>query len=309
MSDGMTVQILSHEAGKEDNESWTRLQVVNPRGRFYVKFKGAKAEALTRDLVNTLSEGETIASKRLFIELFGEWTTFTRPNSSFKVRYFKAENYKVVNGPSLELARIRGQALEALQNAEVLRNAGAIAQAYKVVAAHLAELAQFPLDLSDAADMDDALIGQIAEGHEEYNPEKAAAAHYAREDALATERADREDAAMAGQSAEADLPEGDLDDIVISADPAEGIEDIPEAAPLEVADEETGVYSMLDDTQIAQDEEPAADDADEIPEEADEAEEAAQDEQDDAVQEQSAEVEDVPVRPAAPARRSFGFRR
>lgn len=275
MSAGMTVQVVGHEAGKEDNVPYTRIMVVNARGRFHAKFRGAKAEQLTRDLVATLSEGETIATKRLFVELAGEFTSFTRPDSSFKVRYFKAEDYKVVNGPSLELARLRGDALQTLQNAETLRNVGALAQAYKLVATYAAELAQFPLDLSEFA-VDDALIGELG-SEEDFNPEAAAAAHYEKEEAIARSQAEKEDAEIDATIAVGEGPADDLDEVVLSAASDEGLSDVSEADAIEVEAEGTTVYQMLnalrepsggdeaseDDEQSLDTEEDASADADE----------------------------------------------
>jgi hypothetical protein len=259
MSSGMTVQVVSHETGKEDNRTWTKLMVLNSRGRFHAKFHGPKAEKLTRDLLATLADGETIGTKRLFIELFGEFTSFTRPGSTFKVRYFKAEDYKVINGPALELARLRGDALQVLQQAETLRNAGAFAQAYKAIATYAAELAQYPLDLSELA-VDDALLGQISE--EDYNPEAAAAAHYERQEAIAQSEAAAEDVAITD-----DIPVGpgpdDLDEVVLSGTSAEAVEDVPEADSLQAPDDqmaEDDDFSSDDNDEAAADEDAPADD-------------------------------------------------
>lgn len=281
MDAGMTVKVVGHETGKEDNVTWTRLVVANARGRFHAKFKGAKAEHLTRDLVNTLSDGETIASKNLFIELFGEFESFTRPGSTFKVRYFKPEDYKVIDGPSLELARIRGDVLQTLQTAETLRNAGALAQAYKLVATYAAELAQFPLDLSELA-VDDALIGEMG-SEEDFNPEAAAAAHYEKEEALARSQAEEEDAEIDAIIPFGEGPADDMDEIVLSAASDEGVSEVPEADAMEVEPEGTTAYQMLNalrdpsgGVEASEDDAPSVeDDSAEENEEQDEQEEVA----------------------------------
>lgn len=297
MSNGMAVQVVGHEAGKEDNVSWTRLDVANHRGKFVVKFKGAKAENLTRDLMKTLAPGETIASKRLFVELIGEFTTFTKPGSTFKIRYFKAEDYKVVDGPSLALARMRGQAAEILQNSEMLRNAGAVGQAYKMLAAHLAEIAQIPLDLSEIEGLDDALFGRMSDADEGFDPEAAAAAHYARQDTAASELAAVEDAEIpvapvseAEPGSDIDI---DLDDIPMSADSADDISTLEASAPLEIADEtaEGEHDSRYEDdaaevADVPEDEQEPSEDHDEVG---------------------SVHSDDMPE--PAPVRRSFGFGR
>lgn len=292
MKDGMTVQVVGHESGKEENGAWTRIDVANHKGKFPVKFKGAKAEHLTRDLISTLADGETIASKKLFVELFGEWTTFTRPGSTYKVRYFKAEDYAVIDGPSLTLARMRGQAAEVLANSEALRNAGAVGQAYKFLAAHLAEIAQIPLDLSQIADLDDALIGRISE--EEFDPEAAAAEHFAREDAAARAQAAMEDAEIpvAAPAASEPAVDADMDDIPMSAADISDVSDLDEAAPLEIDQDmpaETDADPYMDDAEN-----------EEVPEE--EPEVSEEDEQDMA-------MEDAQEPSPAPVRRTFGFGR
>ena len=295
MSNGMAVQVVGHEAGKEDNVSWTRLDVANHRGKFVVKFKGSKAENLTRDLMKTLAPGETIASKRLFVELIGEFTTFTKPGSTYKIRYFKAEDYKVVDGPSLALARMRGQAAEVLQNSEMLRSAGAVGQAYKMLAAHLAEIAQIPLDLSEIDDLDDALFGRMSDADEGFDPEAAAAAHYARQDAAASELAAQEDAEIPVAPAPEIEPASDidLDDIPMSAADADDISSLELSDALEIAEDAAdGAYA----SQYEEDASAVAD----VPED-------DEDSTDDQEEDASVHPEDVPE--AAPVRRSFGFGR
>lgn len=293
MSNGMTVQVVGHESGKEDNVSWTRIDVANHKGKFPVKFRGAKAEHLTRDLMSTLGSGETIPSKRLFVELFGEWTTFTRSGSSYKVRYFKADDYAVIDGPSLELARMRGQAAEALHNSEVLRNAGAVGQAYKILAAHLAEVAQIPLDLSEIEGLDDALIGRISE--EDFDPEAAAAEHYARQDAAARELAAQEDAdiPVVSPSASDAGSDIDLDDIPMSASDADDVSSFEEAPVMEIdRDSEIGGYGDTHEADAGEHEDEPGDEQDAAEEQEDELSSDAD--------------EETP--PPAPVRRSFGFR-
>lgn len=281
MSNGMTVQVVAHETGKEDGVSWTRIDVANQRGRFPVKFKGAKAEHLTRDMMATLASGETIQSKRLFVELSGEWVSFTRPNSTFKVRYFKADDYKLIDGPSLALARLRGQAAEALEQSEALRNAGAVGPAYKVLAAYLAEIAQIPLDLSEISGLDDALIGKISD--EEYDAEAAAARHFAREDA----------AAQAMVAAE--------DDEILIAPAADVSVDIDDDIPLSVVSEEdlSGEASAEMEIDLG--------DVDQDFNETSEGDNDDDDERDEAVVSEEVEVVQTPA--PTPARRQFGFPR
>jgi hypothetical protein len=302
MSDGITVQVVGHETGKENNSTWTRITVVNSRGRFNAKYWGAKATNLTRDLLNTLQPGETIATKRLFIELNGDFETFTKEGSNFKVRYFKAEDYAIIDGPSLELARMRGEALSAVNNSETLRNAGALAQAYKSLAAYVAELAQLPLDLSEMRDIE-ALTGTLSEDDgEAFNPEAAAAAHYLREEALAEAIADEEDAAI-----DAAALDGDLDEIILSASDEPLPDD--EANP-ENGDGGTTVYTMLNSLR-----EPSSTDTDiEEVAETSEVAEVEQTPEDDASndagaeEEAEAEAESAAAPEPAPASRRFGRR-
>lgn len=176
----ITLLVTSHETGTENNQRYTRI--VGPYGgrSLPVKVRGNMAAALNARLSATLSEGETIESKKLFVELTGEFVTFTNAQNQRR-RYFSAEKFEVVQGPALELARMRREAASVIENAEMLRKAGRIDQAYRMVATTFAEFGQVPLDIADLDD--DHLIGELAEPP--VNAEKAALAQLAMEDAAA----------------------------------------------------------------------------------------------------------------------------
>jgi hypothetical protein len=77
---------------------------------------------------------------------------------------------------------MRREAADVLENAEILRKAGRIDQAYKMVSTTFAEFARVALDLSDFDD--EHLIGAISEPP--VNAEKAALAQLDREEAVAS---------------------------------------------------------------------------------------------------------------------------
>lgn len=223
---GMTLQIVGLDTGTEGETFWARITGVNSRGRVPVKFRGQIATALVKRISATLGEGETISSKRLFIDVEGGWENFVNGEGK-NIRYFKPTIFEIPQGPSLELARMRSEATAVIQNAETLRKAGCLAQAYKMITEFTAELAQLPLDLSEMIENDNDLIGAV--GEEDHNPEAAAAAHYLREERL-------EQAEVAAEQADTSTtsPEPidvDIDEIVLSND--EVVEEVPEGPALD----------------------------------------------------------------------------
>lgn len=235
---GMTLQIVELAVGKDENGDtpWTRIVGTNSRGRVPIKFRGPMALALAARANATLGEGETISGKKLFVEVEGAWESFVNGDGK-NIRFYKPTGFEIAQGPSLELARMRSEAVTTVQNAEILRKAGALAQAYKMITEFAAEIAHLPLDLSDLNDADNELIGTI--GEEDHNPEAAAAAHYLREErmALAEEKTEQ-----AGPQAPQPV-DVDLDEIVLSND--EEVPDLDEAPAL---GEDTGTtaFEMLD---------------------------------------------------------------
>jgi hypothetical protein len=173
--------VTSFETGVENDVRYTRIRGPYGNSTLPVKVKGAMSAALNARLAATLSDGETIETKRLVVELTGEFKTFTN-DAGQRRRYFSADKFDVVQGPALELARMRREAADVLENAEILRKAGRIDQAYKMVSTTFAEFARVALDLSDFDD--EHLIGAISEPP--VNAEKAALAQLDREEAVAT---------------------------------------------------------------------------------------------------------------------------
>ena len=221
MEDKFTVQVMSLETHQEATPEGSKvpfitiskLTVANAKGRFTAKFRGTKALNLNREIKETLTEGETVSGKRLFVELTGGFKQFTN-DAGRRIRYFEAEDFRLVDGPALQLARIRGEAFDILTNAEALRDAGRVGMAYKAVASYLAELGQFPLDLAAIDEADAAIENGMAE---DYDPEGAAASYFARQDADEAVAAELEDGAA---PAEDDGLDGD--DLILSSD-----EDLP----------------------------------------------------------------------------------
>lgn len=206
--------VTAFETGVENDVRYTRIRGPYGNSTLPVKVKGAMSAALNARLAATLSDGETIETKRLVVELTGEFKTFTN-DAGQRRRYFSADKFEVVQGPALELARMRREAADVLENAEILRKAGRIDQAYKMVSTTFAEFARVALDLSDFDD--EHLIGAISEPP--VNAEKAALAQL-----------DREEAVASSPAPTVSQPD---DDVVLEAEAEEIGADAAVAGPLE----------------------------------------------------------------------------
>lgn len=306
MEDLITVQILgleTHieempEGSKNPHITHARLTVANAKGRFTVKFRGTKAMNLSRDIKQTLAEGETISSKRLFVELKGTFKQFTN-DAGRRIRYFDPVDFRIVDGPALQLARLRGEAFDILSNAEELRKAGRVGMAYKAIASYVSELAQFPLDLTTIEEADMAITREMAEEHD---PESEAAAHYERKDAAEAAAAAEEDhaAAMAASGSEQDDP----DDLILSSNEELSGDDLAVVDRIEISQDDARPELDNDHHGDVHD---GSDRDDGIPEEAEsdavESRDAAEPNED-----RHAEP-DVREAPEAPAPRRFGFGR
>lgn len=213
----INLMITSFETGVENEVRYTRIRGPYGRSTLPVKVKGSMSAALNARLNATLSEGETIEGKKLFVELTGEFQTFTNDEGK-RFRFFSADKFELVMGPALELARMRREAAAVLENAEIMRKAGRIDQAYKMVTTTFAEFAHVALDLSDFDD--EHLLGAISEPP--VNAEKAALAQLDREETAAPSAA----------------PSQPDDDVVLEAEAAE-LPAQEAAAPLEFGGEDS----------------------------------------------------------------------
>jgi hypothetical protein len=238
----ITLLVTGFETGIENDVRYTRIRGPYGNSTLPVKVKGTMSAALNARLSATLSDGETIETKRLFVELTGEFQIFTN-ESGQRRRYFSADKFEVVQGPALELARMRREAAEVLENAEILRKAGRIDQAYKMVSTTFAEFARVALDLSDFDD--EHLIGAISEPP--VNAEKAALAQL-----------DREEAVSASPSQAVSHPD---DDVVLEAEAVE-LGAAAAVAPLEFGGEELDGRSAGSETvdDVGHEHDPGADD-------------------------------------------------
>lgn len=214
----ITLLVTDHQTWVENDVRYTRIRGPYGNSTLPVKVRGNMAAALNARLSAMLSEGETIVGKQLAVEVTGEFNVFTNETGQRR-RWFSAEKFEVVQGPALELARMRRDASSALETAEMLRKAGRIDHAYKVVMTTFAEFARVPLDLSDLDD--DHLMGAISEPP--LNAEKAALAQ------LAQEEADLKPSPLGPATPEDDIVMGDADEME---------KDAEVAAPLELAADE-----------------------------------------------------------------------
>lgn len=215
----ITLVLTEHETWVENDVRYTRIRGPYGNSSLPVKVRGNMAAALNARLAAMLSEGETIVGKQLAVEVTGEFNVFTN-DAGQRRRWFSADKFEVVQGPALELARMRRDAASALETAEMLRKAGRIDQAYKMVTTTFAEFARVPLDLSDLDD--EHLMGAISEPP--LNAEKAALAQ------LAQEEADLRPVPLGPATPEDDIVLGDADEME---------KDAEVAAPLELAVDET----------------------------------------------------------------------
>jgi hypothetical protein len=190
----MTMEIQGHKSGQSARRgsgqmmSWASIWGNDTNNRHaYVKLYGETAEALNKKLASLLDEGEVVSSKRFVITCEGEWKSdeFQKDGKIHQNRFFHAVTFNVLDGPALESARLRRDAMNALKKAEDFRKNGQIALAYEATAQFVANFAGVPLDLEQflqASAAEDAEFGAVARDH---NPEADAADHFARMDAAA----------------------------------------------------------------------------------------------------------------------------
>jgi len=197
------IEIKRTRADEGKTGPWLRLAGRDHRGKNVnaVVF-GPKATALTKELLDLVPEGEEIANRRLLIELVGQFKDgqFVRDGRTVKTRTLHVDSYKVLTGPTLELARLRRDAEAVLDKAEELRKAGDFQGGYRVLAEYAAAACNRSIDLINSAEaVEDEVFGDPEPTAEETdtpasepvgNPEAEAAAIYAAEDAALSQAAD-----------------------------------------------------------------------------------------------------------------------
>nr|WP_250807759.1 hypothetical protein [Neorhizobium tomejilense] len=188
----LTMEIQGLNTGqsnrRSDNKlfSWTSVWGNDTNNRHaYAKVYGAVAEALNAKIASMLDQGEVVSSKRLVVTMEGQWKAeeFEHNGKRETKRIFYGTTFEILDGPALESARLRRDAVSALRKAEELRKAGQLALAYEATAQFVANFAGVPLDLDEflsASAAEEAEFGAVATS--EHNPEAIAAAHFARED-------------------------------------------------------------------------------------------------------------------------------
>lgn len=194
---GMSAGVIPEKDG-QDARSWVMLMGKDGRNRFAKAFLGGKAaEEFSRQIKESLAPGEDISSLRPLYELEGSWQSKEREHPEtgevINDRSFRAKSFTPIKGRDYEVAMIRRQAFKSIKEAEKQREAGDLAQAYKIVASLVADLGHVDLQLPeleeamDAQPSPDEVFGEEApspEANADVNPEKAAADHYRADDVL-----------------------------------------------------------------------------------------------------------------------------
>lgn len=241
---GMSAGVIEATEGREAR-SWVMLMGKDGRNRFAKAFLGGKAaEEFSRQIKESLAPGEDISSLRPLYELEGSWQSKERehPETGEVVndRSFRAKSFVPIKGRDYEVAMIRRQAFKSIKEAEKQREAGDLAQAYKIVASLVADLGHVDLQLPDLEEAMDAqpspdeVFGEEApspEANAEANPEKAAADHYRADDALKGEP-ENEPKPTEEMKQGLDAAEEAVAEETADAAPAEP-EEAPEPAPVE----------------------------------------------------------------------------
>ena len=226
------IEITRMDSGATERGPWVRLWGLGRGGKALppaVAF-GDKAAALKSELDAIVPEGEEIASRRLLVELIGDYREgkpivrngqpVMRDGQPVRSRSFYVEKFKILTGPTLELARIRRDGETLIDRAEALRTEGKLDEAYRTLLEFASRACNRPMEIVTAkadAPEDDEVFGEVqsietpaeerneqaaptavaaqAEGpaqterdsaspEDEPNPEAAAAAAFAAEDAM-----------------------------------------------------------------------------------------------------------------------------
>lgn len=251
----LTMEIQGHRSGESDNprregekSTWTTIWGTDTNGRYArAMLYGPTAMALNAKIAAILDPSEVLATKRLVINLEGEWKS--KVVKDVTERSFWGKEFNILDGMALEGARLRRDAKIALENAEKFRAGGQLGHAYEAVAQFVANFAGVPLDLDQfMADMvaEDVEFGAIAEA----NPEALAAAHFARADAVASR-------SISGLSPKQDTEENGVEaqpEVEGNEVPTEAVEAEAEQAPMDFGsdDGEIGYTGGDNDTDIAE---------------------------------------------------------
>jgi hypothetical protein len=238
----IVLEITGLTSGKIEtsNRNWLRLNVRDRGGRNEVAvcFDQA-AENVEKAVMRLVPEGEDVASQRLLVDLTGEFRdgrqivrggkpVVRQDGSPVLSRQFWIESFRLLTGPQLEKARMQRDADLRLTRAEKLAADGDFKGAYRVLGEFAANLCARPFEMAETTDenLEDEIFGDTSEAEltssitpaGQDNPEAAAAAIFAREDAVA-------DAPVTAEAKPEPVPEASND--VLDDNPAPEAEAAP----------------------------------------------------------------------------------
>jgi len=176
----MIIEITRTLSGQKDGKTWVRLNGIDGEGKLHKNIVAfdAKAAALQAGLDKLVPNGVEISTRRLLIDVKGEYRDgkqiirdgkpVTRGDGSPVLsRSFVVSSFELLDGPVLEVARIRRDGEFFLDKAEKLRAEGRIQEAYMVLAEYAARACNRPLDFilakgDEHEDDDDLAFGDAA---------------------------------------------------------------------------------------------------------------------------------------------------
>lgn len=187
----LTMEIQGHSTSEVDSRknpgqkvTLTAIWGVDNHNRYARAVMFDQVAIALNNKLATLAGGEVLSTKRIAVVLDGEWEqrVVKTAEGEKRFRQFTSNEFNILDGMALEGARLRRDAVLALDKAEKLRKNGQLALAYETAAQFVANYAGVPLELeqflADAA-ADDAEFGAVVT---ETNPEAIAAAHFAKHD-------------------------------------------------------------------------------------------------------------------------------
>ncbi len=219
-----------------------------PNGRWVTSvFFGPTAEALLKQLQAGAAPGEGPADRRPIVEAEGEFKERPRPPRAGETaprteRYFNAQTFNVLSGPSVELEKTRRMGAVALKSAEKHLKAGDVQEAYLALERFVAETTRMP---RPSVEMDPDVAVEPADDAK--GPEEKAEERF---EAMDRRRAGAVEAAPAQPSEaspRADVPAEGQDAPEVAAD-AEPQAPVGEPA---VADAEAAEPAMPDPASVA----------------------------------------------------------
>jgi len=241
------IEITGLASGQAGDKKWLRMLGRDGRGKHVTAVCFDQlADTIGKTISKMIPEGADVASQRLLVDLVGEFRDGKQVVKAGKPvtkgdgtpllsRSFFIENFRLLTGPMLEMARMRRDADARLTKAEKMGAVGDFTGAYRVLGEFVASICSRPFELVDhnSDDLDDEEFGDTetlvasasstsSEDRSQANPEAAAAEVFAREDAM-MDQAAKNEARSAIKSPSEDAP----------AAPQDVLDD-PPASPVDV---------------------------------------------------------------------------